>query len=81
MTEFTETEQQILFQAWALHARDKAFVPAPNAVVECDRLSDAGWLELRTVDATGDTAYRWTREAELALDIDDLTGSVEGREN
>ena len=31
--------------------------------------SEAGWLERRTVDANGDTAWFWTREAETALDM------------
>lgn len=70
MTLTRQTEQQILFQAWALHARDKAFVPTPDAFPDCDRLTEAGWLECRTVDANGDTAFRWTRQAELALDVD-----------
>jgi hypothetical protein len=32
-------------------------------------LADAGWLERRTVDATGDTCWFWTSQAETALDI------------
>ena len=45
-------------------------MPTPDAVPDCDRLTEAGWLERRTVDANGDTAFRWTRQAELALDVD-----------
>ena len=36
---------------------------------------------LMDLDATGDTAYRWTRAAEMALAIDDLTASVRQRQN
>jgi hypothetical protein len=31
--------------------------------------TQAGWLERRTVDATGDTCWFWTRQAETALDM------------
>ena len=48
---------------------------------EAVRLADAGWLERRYVDATGDWCWFWTREAEAALDINALTQSVEGRHN
>jgi hypothetical protein len=30
------------------------------------------WLERRTVDATGDTCWFWTEEAEAALDLNAL---------
>jgi hypothetical protein len=37
--------------------------------------------ERRTVDATGDRAWFWTRQAETALDMNALNQSVEGRDN
>ena len=37
-----------------------------------DELADAGWLERRTVDATGDTCWFWTPQAETALDMNAL---------
>jgi hypothetical protein len=43
--------------------------------------SEAGWLERRTVDANGDTAWFWTAEAEMALDMSALNQSVEDRQN
>ncbi|MET0811059.1 MAG: hypothetical protein ABWY65_08105 [Thermoleophilaceae bacterium] len=43
--------------------------------------ADTGWLERRTVDATGDRAWFWTRQAETALDMNALNQSVEGRDN
>jgi hypothetical protein len=79
--EFTEAEQQILVSAWALYARGDCVVPVPEALPDCDRLADAGWLERRRVDATGAPAYRWTREAEMVLDINGLTESVRERQN
>jgi len=76
---FTETEQEILFSAWALYAKGGCVAPVPEAVAACDRLAKAGWLERRRVDATGDPAYRWTKQAETALDINGLTESVHQR--
>ena len=51
--------------------------PEPDA----QQLADAGWLERRTVDANGDTAWFWTWQAEGALDVNALNQSVEGRQN
>jgi hypothetical protein len=79
--EFTETEQEILFSAWALHARDQDFVPVPDVLPDCHHLSRAGWLEPRTVNATGAAAFRWTRHAEAVLDVNNLTESVRERQN
>jgi hypothetical protein len=39
---------------------------------DADQLCEAGWLERRTVDANGDTAYFWTQEAEGALEMNAL---------
>jgi hypothetical protein len=39
---------------------------------DAQRLGDAGWLERRTVDVTGDTCWFWTAEAEAALDMNGL---------
>ena len=36
---------------------------------DAERLCEAGWLERRTLDANGDTAWFWTRQAETALDM------------
>jgi hypothetical protein len=79
--EFTESELEILFNAWALHARDRVFVPTPEALPDCHRLNEAGWRERRRVDATDDVAYRWTPQAEMALDVNGLTQSVQERQN
>jgi hypothetical protein len=35
---------------------------------DAERLSEAGWLERRIVDANGDIAWFWSAEAEMALD-------------
>ena len=39
---------------------------------DAQQLCDAGWLERRTVDANGDTAWFWTAGAEMALDVNAL---------
>ena len=39
---------------------------------EAQELADAGWLERRTVDANGDTAWFWTSQAEGPLDMNAL---------
>jgi hypothetical protein len=50
--------------------------PMPAVLADCDRLAEAGGLERRRVDATGDPAFRWTEQAETALDMNNLTESV-----
>jgi hypothetical protein len=47
----------------------KGQVLEPWAVPDAERLSEAGWLERRTVDANGDTAWFWSPQAEAALDM------------
>ena len=79
--DFTETQQDILVRAWLLAREGKGQVLEDWAETDAQRLSDAGWLEQRTVDASGDTAWFWTREAEMALDVSALNESVEGRDN
>jgi hypothetical protein len=46
--------------------------PLSWAEPDAQQLADAGWLELRTVDATGDTCWFWTQQAETALDMNEL---------
>ena len=67
--EFTDTQQEILVNAWVLARDGKGQVLEDWAQPDAEQLCDAGWLERRTVDATGDTCWFWTREAETALDI------------
>jgi hypothetical protein len=70
--EFTDTEQEILVNAWLLARDGKGQVVEDWAEPDAQRPSEAGWLERRTVDANGDTAWFWTREVEAALDIQAL---------
>jgi hypothetical protein len=70
--EFTETELEILFRAWALAAKGRGQVLEREVYPEACRLADAGWLERRYVDATGDWSWHWTRQAEAVLDMNAL---------
>jgi hypothetical protein len=72
LTEFTETQQEILVNAWLLAREGKGQVVTAEALPDAVELADAGWLERRTVDATGDTCWFWTRQAETALDMNAL---------
>ena len=79
--EFTDTQAEILVNCWLLARDGKGQVVEDWAEPEAQQLADAGWLERRTVNATGDTCWFWTREAETALDVNGLNRSVEGRDN
>ena len=70
--DFTETEQEILVNAWLLAREGKGQVLEDWAMPDAQQLADAGWLERRTVDANGDTAWFWTQAAETALDMNAL---------
>jgi hypothetical protein len=80
MAELTENELDALFTAHALAARECGFVPKPELLPECERLREQGWLERRMLD-NGDASYWWTREAEMALDLNAVVASSRGREN
>jgi hypothetical protein len=70
--DFTGTQQEILADAWLLAREGKGQVVEDWAEPDAEELCEAGWLEKRTVDATGDTAWFWTRQAEAALDLNAL---------
>ena len=54
-------KQEILVNAWLLAREGKGQVLEDWAEPDAEQLADAGWLERRTVDATGDTCWFWTR--------------------
>jgi hypothetical protein len=70
--DFTDTQQDILAQAWLLAREGKGQVLETWAEPDAQELCDAGWLERRTVDANGDTCWFWTQQAEAALDMSSL---------
>jgi hypothetical protein len=78
---FNDVEAEILVNAWLLARTGQGQILEDWAVPDAERLSEAGWLEQRTVDATGETCWFWTREAETALDLNALNQTVEGRDN
>jgi hypothetical protein len=69
---FSDTQAEILVNCWLLAREGKGQVVEDWATPDAEELGEAGWLERRTVDATGDTAWFWTREAEMALDLNGL---------
>jgi hypothetical protein len=80
--EYGEHDLEVLADVRALHqARAGAvFVPTDEASESCERLADAGWLERRRVTANGESAFRWSAEAETALDLAEIT-NVHDRQN
>jgi hypothetical protein len=70
--EFTPEQQTILADAWLLAREGKGQVVEDWAEPDAQELADAGWLERRSVDANGDTAWFWTRQAETVLDMNAL---------
>jgi hypothetical protein len=78
--EFTDIQLEALFTAKMLAREGKAFVPVEDAADDCEELADADWLA-REQQENADTAYSWTQQAETALDLNQLTSSVDGRQN
>jgi hypothetical protein len=76
---FTDTEAEILVNAWLLAREGKGQVVEDWALPDADRLEQAGWLEHRCVKQG--IAWFWTPQAETALDMNALNQSVEGRRN
>jgi hypothetical protein len=70
--EFTDTQAEILVNCWLLAREGKGQVLEDWAEPDAQQLADAGWLERRTVDATGDVCWFWTEQAEAALDMNAL---------
>lgn len=79
--EFTDLPAGILTNAWLLSRVGCGQVLGREAYPDAVPLEEAGWLERRYVDATGDWSWFWTPQAEGALDMNQLTESVKGREN
>jgi hypothetical protein len=69
--ELTETQKEILFNAWALAREGKGQVLEDWAYPFAHQLHLNGWLDMRT-EPDGATSWWWTREAETALDLDAL---------
>ena len=72
--ELTEDEKEVALVAWALAARNKAYVPTPEYLPAAESMEARGWLSSRTLD-NGDTAYEFTPAGETALGLSALTGT------
>jgi hypothetical protein len=62
--EFTETQAEILANAYWLARDGRGQVLERWAYPDAVPLEEAGWLERRHVDATGDWSWHWTPQAE-----------------
>jgi hypothetical protein len=69
--DFTETQAEILVNAWALSSKGRGQVLEAWAYPDAVELAEAGWLERRTED-DGPSTWWWTPEAEAALDVNAL---------
>jgi hypothetical protein len=78
--ELTETQQEILFNAWVLAREGKGQVLEPWAHPDAHDLAEHGWLE-RRFQPDGELAWFWTAEAEHAVDVNALMESAKGRQN
>ena len=80
---FTEGEYKMLLLPWAVHEKggDSCFRPEDEYVGDCIELAERGLLEQRVNDESGDLVFRWTPQAELALDISDLTETAQASAN
>jgi hypothetical protein len=69
--QLTEDEMEVVFAAWALAARKKAYVPTPAYLPAAESMRARGWLSSRTLD-NGDAAYEWTQAGETAFALSGL---------
>jgi HK97 family phage major capsid protein len=74
--EFTETQAEILTNAWLLAREGKGQVVTAEALPDTVELAEPGWLERRMED-NGHASWWWTPQAETALDVNRLHESVE----
>ena len=77
--DFTETQREILVNAYLLARRGHGQVVADDAIPAADELCEKGWLERYFRD--GQLCWRWSPAAETALDVSGLLRSADGRQN
>ncbi len=78
--QFTETQQELLVNAYLLAREGKGQVIADHAYPDAHELAEHGWLERRS-EANGDLSWFWTPQAETALDTSALLHSADDRQN
>ena len=76
---FTDTQREILVNAYLLARRGYGQVVADDAIPDAHDLAEAGWLERYFRD--GQLCWRWSPRAEHALDVNQLLESAAGRQN
>jgi hypothetical protein len=78
--EFTDVQQDLIVAAWATARNGGGIVITDEAIPDAHELAEAGWLE-RRFQPDGEMSWHWTREAELALDVNALVESTHDRRN
>jgi hypothetical protein len=78
--DFTPVQLDLLAAAWATSRDGNGLVIEAHAYPDAHDLAEAGWLERRFLP-DGELGWFWSHRAELALDMNALMQSVEGREN
>jgi len=78
---FTEDELEVLLLAWATRQKGLDFRPSDELWPESHRLTERGWLERRWNNQNGDIVFRWSHQAEAALDINNLTATAKASVN
>jgi hypothetical protein len=77
----TPTQLDIFTAAWATARDGNGIVLEHDAYPDPHDLAEHGWLERRFEDTTGELCWFWTRQAETALDMNNLLQAAKGREN
>jgi hypothetical protein len=75
----TDAECELLFHAWALHARGKALAPDADQLGDCDALAQRGWLTRRVANDT--ITFSWSDRAEASLQLASIHNDAEMRQN
>src|SRR5262249_35281708 len=78
--DFTDTQSDLLANAYLLAREGKGQVIEDWAYPDAYQLAELDWLE-RRVEPDGEMSLRWTRTAEMALEVNQLVESVKDRQN
>jgi hypothetical protein len=73
---FTEDELRLLFLARAAQQEGHDLRPSDDLWPEAHRMAERGWLQRRFNQQNGEIVFRWTQEAEAALDLGHLMATV-----
>jgi hypothetical protein len=73
---FTPDELRLLFLAREAWQEGHDIRPADELWPEAHHLAERGWLQRRFNQANDEMVFRWTEQAELAIDLASLTAAV-----